>query len=102
MNLYSSDNHYTTAQKSATDALKTGCQLDYPYIKKHKMIAIDSSQQQPLHADPKAILKINFTRDLEENATISFIIGEMKKLFGFFSRNCESTVKLFCFNIIPI
>ena len=84
MNLYSSDNHYTTAQKSATDALKTGCQLDYPYIKKHKMIAIDSSQQQSLHADPKAILKINFTRDLEENATISFIIGEMKKLFWIF------------------
>ena len=48
------------------------------------MIAIDSSQQQPLHADPKAILKINFTRDLEENATISFIIGEIKKLFWIF------------------
>ena len=33
----------------------TGCLLDYPYFKKHKLIAIDLSKQQAFDADPKAI-----------------------------------------------
>ena len=45
------------------------------------MTAIDSSQ---LYVDPKAILKINITGDLEENATIFFILEEVKNLFWIF------------------
>ena len=44
------------------DDYTTGCLLDYNYFKKnYKMIAIDLSKQQALHADPKAIQQINFT-----------------------------------------
>ena len=49
----------------------TGCLLDYPYFKEHcKLIAIDLSKQQKLDADPKPMQQINFTGNLEKNATI--------------------------------
>ena len=40
------------------------------------MIGIDLSKQQELDSDPKAIQQINFTRSLEQQATIFFIIDE--------------------------
>ena len=44
----------------------TGCLLDYNYFKKHyKMIAINLSKQQALHADPKPIQQIKSTGNLE-------------------------------------
>ena len=53
--------------------------LDYNYFKEHyKMIAIDLSKQQELDYDPKAIQRINFTGNLEQQATIFFIIEEAK------------------------
>ena len=54
------------------------CLLDYPYFKKyHKLTAIDLRK---LHADLKAIQKINFTVILnrEEGGTMFFIIEEVK------------------------
>ena len=42
------------------------------------MIAIDLSKQQELDSDPKAIQQINFTENLEQQATIFFIIEEAK------------------------
>ena len=37
------------------DDYTTGCLLDYPYFKdSHKMIAVDSSKQQALDANPRA------------------------------------------------
>ena len=44
------------------------------------MIEIDSSKQQALDADPRAIQKINFTANLDKagNTTIFFIIEEAK------------------------
>ena len=42
------------------------------------MIAIDLSKQQELDSDPKAIQQINFTGNLEQQATIYFIIEEAK------------------------
>ena len=40
------------------DDCTTGCLLDYPYFEKYyKLIAIDLSKQQKLHADPKAMQK---------------------------------------------
>ena len=57
------------------DDYKTGCLLDYPYLKRYyKLIVIDLSKQQELDTDPKAMQQINFTRNLDraESATIFF------------------------------
>ena len=57
---------------------RTGCLLDYPYLKKyHKLIAIDLSKQQKLDANPKAIQE-TFTGTLNrgESAGTYFIIKE--------------------------
>ena len=43
------------------------------------MIVVDLSKQQALHADLKSIKKIDFTGNLEQQATIFFIIEEVKK-----------------------
>ena len=44
------------------------------------MIAIDLSEQQVLHADPKAIQLINFTANLaQEGRTAMYIITEEAK-----------------------
>ena len=43
------------------------------------MITIDLSKQQALDADPKGIQQINFTGNLEQQATIFFIIEEAKE-----------------------
>ena len=75
---------YDNIRKIATgqgDDYTTGCFLDYSYFKEnYKLIAIDLSKQQNLDADPKAIQQINFIGNLEEdNATMFFIIKEVKK-----------------------
>ena len=60
------------------------CLLDYNnYNNYYKMIAIDLSKQQPLHADPKAIQQINFIANLyqDRNTAMFFIIEETKKQF---------------------
>ena len=44
------------------------------------MIAINLSKQQALDVDPKAIQRINFTRNLENTAVIFFIIGEANEI----------------------
>ena len=50
---------YENIKKIATgqgDDCTTGCLLDYPYFKEnYKMIAIDSSKQQILDADRRAM-----------------------------------------------
>ena len=50
---------YENIKKIATgqgDDYTTGCLLDYPYFKEnYKMIAIDSSKQQILDADRRAM-----------------------------------------------
>ena len=76
--------------------------LDYPYFKgNHKLIAKDLSKQQAFDSNPKAIQQINFIGNLGEEATRVFIIAEVKKTyFGFFTRNRENILILFCFNII--
>ena len=75
------------------DNLTTGCLLDYTYFKKYKMIAVDLSRQQVLHADPKAIQQINFTANLdrEGNTTFYFILEEAKETVFEFS---QGTVKV--------
>ena len=46
---------------------RTGCLLDYDYIKNHyRLIAIDLSWQKDLNADPKAIQEIEFVGQLRK------------------------------------
>ena len=49
------------------------------FNKYYKMIALDLRKQQALDADPKAIKQIKFTRNLENNARIFFVIEEAKQ-----------------------
>ena len=62
--------------KSATgqrDDYTTGYLLDYPYFKEHyKLIAIASSKQQKLDADPKVIQQVNLTGNLEKKCNNIF------------------------------
>ena len=74
------------------DDYGTGCLLDYNYFKNYyKMTAIDLSKQQALDSDPKAIQQINFTGNLEQQATIFFIIEDVKEKVLDFS---QGTVKV--------
>ena len=72
------------------DDYTTGCLLDYNYFKNYyKVIAVDLSKQQALHADPKPIQKINFTANLEEiQESISFL-KKHKKLFLNFRKELQ-------------
>ena len=76
---------YKNIRKIATgqgDDYTTGCLLDYAYFWDiYKMIAINLSKKQALHADPKAIQQINFTANLdsEGNTRIFFIFEEAKE-----------------------
>ena len=87
---------YDNIRKMSTgqgDEYTIGCLLDYDCFNKYyKMIAIDVSKQEALDADPKAIQQINFTGNLEQQATIFFIIEETKKTVLAFS---QGTVKVF-------
>ena len=84
-------------RKIATDQgddYTTGCPLDYNYFNNHyKMIVIDSSKQQELDADPKAIHKINFTENMDQaaSAAMLFITEEAKETILHFS---QGTVKV--------
>ena len=61
------------------DDCTTGCLLDYNYFNNyHKMIAIDLSKQQALHADPKTIQQINFTANLDRAVVLEL---EPKKIW---------------------
>ena len=83
---------YENIRKIATgkgDDYTTVCLLDYPYFKdNYKMIAIDLSKQQVLDADPRKIVQINFTADLDRdgNTTMFFIIKQEKETIFEFSQ----------------
>ena len=71
------------------DDYTTGCLLDYSYFKEnYKLIAIDLSKQQALHADSRAIQQINFTENVDRNevATLLFIIEQAKETVFEFSQ----------------
>ena len=88
---------YANIRKIATgqgDDYTTGCLLNYSYFKEnYKMIAIDLTKQQALHAHPRAIQKVSFTANLDRagNTTIFFIIEEVKETLLDFS---QGTVKV--------
>ena len=50
------DNNIWKIASGEDDDYTTGCLLHYPYVKKYyKLIAIDLSKKQKVHADPRAI-----------------------------------------------
>ena len=64
------------------DDYTTGGLLNYPYFKEHyKMIELDLSKQQARNSKkgPKAMQKIDFSRNLDEEAKLFFIIKEAKQ-----------------------
>ena len=76
-NLITYDNIWKIATDQGDD-YTTGCVLDNNYFNNYyKMLAIDLSKQQALDADPKAIQQINFTKNLENQSVILFIIEEV-------------------------
>ena len=88
---------YENIRKIATgqgDDYATVCLLDYPFFKdSYKMIAVDQSKQQALDADPKAIIQINFTANLDRagNTRIFFILKVAKETILNFA---QGTVKV--------
>ena len=97
---------YYNKRKIATgqgDDYTTGCLLDYNYFKEYyKLIAMDLSKQRKLDADSKEIQQISFTGNLEQNATMIFIIKETKETILEFSKGTVRVLILFCFNKILI
>ena len=76
------------------DDYTTGSLLDYPYFKdSYKMIPVDLSKQQALHADPRANQQINFTANLDRagNTRIFFVLEEAKEIILNF---LQGTVKV--------
>ena len=72
------------------------------YFKKYyKIIAIDSSKQKALDADPKAIQQINFTGNLDqtEGATTFFIIEKAKEIVLDILQGAASNISLERLNI---
>ena len=88
---------YDIIQKIAADQgddQATSCFLDYNYFKDYyKMIEIDLFKQQALDADPKVMQQINFTRHLNRNAAMFFIIEEAKETILYFS---QETIRVLC------
>ena len=81
-----------------SDDCTTRCLVDYPYFEKYnKLIAIDLSKQQKLDADPKAIQQINFTGNLENNATIFSLLKKRKKQFWIFQKKQLKYNDFICF-----
>ena len=70
------------------DDYVTSCLMHHVYFKNYyKVIAIDSSKQKALDADPKAIQQINFTGKLDRSAKTAmfFFIEEAKETILDFS-----------------
>ena len=88
---------YDNIRKIATgqrEYYTTSCLLDYFSSKEnYKIIAIDSSKQEALEVDLKAIQQINFTGHLDsaEGVVMFFILEEVKETVLDFS---QGTVKV--------
>ena len=84
-----------TLATSQGDVCTIGCLLHHVYFKSYyKMTAVDLRKQQALDINPKAIQKIIFTGNLDEdrNTTMLFIIEETNITTLDFS---EETMKFF-------
>ena len=78
--LINSIKQYDETRKISTgqgDDYTTACLLDFAYLEKNcRLIAIDSSKQKALDADPKAIQQIIFTGEAPNNTIRIYYILE--------------------------
>ena len=82
MRIFDNIRKITTGQG---DDYTTGCLLEYPYFKdNYKTIAKDLSKQKTLDADPKAIHQITGNLNRRGDATIFFILKEVKQTIFYF------------------
>ena len=63
------------------DDYTTDSLIDYPYSKKHKLIAIDLGKQQAFDVNPKRIQQINFSENLGQQTTMFSLLKKQKKQF---------------------
>ena len=71
----------------------TGSLLDFNYFDKHyKLVAVDLSKQKELHADPRAILQIEFKYMLRTNSTIYWVLEKSQETILEFYKG---TVKIY-------
>ena len=70
------------------DDYVTRCLLDYLYLKKHKMVAIDLNRKQAIDVSLKAIQQSNFTGNLDRagNKTFFHYSKSKRDYFAFFTR----------------
>ena len=94
-NFYDQPNNYLVKQYDEIrriaagqgDDYTTGCLLDYQYFKDdYKLIAIDLSRQNELHADSRAIEKIEFYGVLKNNSQMCTILEKSKESVLQFSK----------------
>ena len=94
-NFYDQPNNYLVKQYDEIrriaagqgDDYATGCLLDYQYFKDdYKLIAIDLSRQNELHADSRAIEKIEFYGVLKNNSQMCTILEKSKESVLQFSK----------------
>ena len=74
----------------------TGCLLDFTYFKEnYKLVPTDLNKRQAFDADPKAIQKINYRRNIVQKMQqyFSLLKKKKKKKSKFFTRNCEINEK---------
>ena len=72
---------------SRNNEYTTGNLLDYDYVKKYKLIAIDLSKQQVLQENEDLTQQINFIGRLEEAANVFIIIENKENTILEFSQN---------------
>ena len=77
---------------SRNNEYKTGNLLDYDYLKKYKLIAIDLSKQQVLQENEDLIQQINFIGKLEEAANVFIIIEKKENTILAFSQNLANVI----------
>ena len=77
---------------SRNNEYKTGNLLDYDYLKKYKLIAIDLSKQQVLQENEDLIQQINFIGKLEEAANVFIIIEKKENNILEFSQNLANVI----------
>ena len=62
------------------DGYTTGCLLGFAYFERnYKLIAADLSKQKALDADPKAIQKIIFTGNTDNQMRVYYILEQSKE-----------------------
>ena len=81
---------YANIRKNTTvqrDCYITGCIQGYLFLKQyHNFTAIDLSRQQTLDADPKTMQQISFTKNLDREANVFFVIDEVKETILHFTQ----------------